>query len=781
MAAAFQARIRVHGLRKGDSIIIWSESRPGWIAVLWGCLLEGVILVPIEPKSSASLFQRIEQQVKPSAILLGDLPGLDQSADTLLWFLRDIEADLASPMPEPIALGESDIAEVIFTSGTTAEPKGVIMTHRNLAASLTPLEAQLAPYRRYFRLLAPLRVLDLLPMSHLFGQVLAMFVVPLIPASVAYVNTTHPEEIARLIRKGRICAMISVPKMLEVMREFVMHRFAETMSATSLQEHWTHRWWRFRAVHRFFGWRFCCFVVGGASLSPEVEKFWSSLAFVVAQGYGLTETAPIISFNHPFHASKSTAGRPMAGVEIRLAEDGEILVRGENVTPGYFHLASETAAAFQDGWLRTGDLGELTPNGDLIIRGRKKEVIVTPEGLNIYPEDVEGILNTIDGVEESAVLDSNGVHAVLILKAGFEGEDILRQANQRLEPYQRIRSFSLWNKPPWNQEKLPRTATGKIRRGEIATALQTGTTAQTAATTDPILDLIAKYAPGRIVAPDTSLEDLGLSSLDRVELMLDLEQKLNIEIDDTAFSSIRKVSELAKPLELTRPINQPSYNRTLIARILRRILLPTIFLPLTRLFAHIQVSGRQNLQSIRGPVVFAANHQSYIDAAVILASLPAGLRYRIAVSMWMEFFDAHFHPENHTLFQRAWQTGLYWLTTVLFNAFPLSHADTGTRQSLRYMGELVDQGWSILIFPEGERTIMGEIGRFYPGAAITASRMRVPVVPIRLAGVDRVLHSGSARLRPGPVRVTIGPPMTLEGDDYENLAKQIETAVRRLG
>ena len=784
MAGAFSARLRDHGLRKGDSVLIWSESRPGWIAALWGCLLEGVVLVPVEPQASASLFHRIEQQVKPRAILLGELPrfeagelaGSEQAGEVPVWSLRDVEADLSASTLEPIALGEGDVAEIIFTSGTTAEPKGVLMTHRNLAACLAPLEDQLAPYRKYFHLLAPLRVLDLLPMSHLFGQVLAVFVIPLVPGSVVFLSSNNPEEIARHIRAKKICALISVPKMLEVMRDFVLHRFPETKDASSAQGHWIRRWWRFRKVHRLFGWRFCCFVVGGAPLPPEIEQFWSRLGFVVAQGYGLTETAPIISFNHPFHAEKGTAGRLMAGVRIKLADDGEVLVRGDNVTPGYFQLASETAAAFQDGWLRTGDIGELTPKGDLIIRGRKKDVIVTPDGLNVFPEDVEGVLNTVDGVQESAVLDQDGVHAVLVLKPGFKGEDILREANQRLETHQRIRSFSLWSQGP-----LPRTATTqKLRRAALVAALRTGAREKPAATSNPLVDLVAKYAPGRTVTPDTSLEELGLSSLDRVELMLDLEEKLAIDIDDRAFSSIRKVSELAQPVELAEPIPQPAYNRSWIARLIRRILLPTIFLPLTRLFARITVAGGQNLRAVKGPVLFAANHQSYFDAPAILASLPGNWRYRIAPAMWMEFFDAHFHPDRYTLRQRCWKSSVYRLLTVLFNAFPLSQVETGTRQSLRYMGELVDQGWSILIFPEGERTLTGDIGVFHSGAAMIASRMRLPVVPIHLVGLDQVLHRGSAWPRRGRVEVRIGAPIVLQGESYEALAQQIEAAVRSL-
>jgi long-chain acyl-CoA synthetase len=667
------------------------------------------------------------------------------------------------------------MAEIVFTSGTTAEPKGVIMTHSNLAAALKPLEDQIAPYRRYFRLLSPLRAVNLLPMSHLFGQAISLFVVPLVPASVVFLTSTSPEEISRQIRSRRACALVSVPRVLEVLREFVLRRFPETKDATTSPGPLFLRWWRFRALHHFFGWRFCCLVVGGAPLSRELEQFWAGLGFVVAQGYGLTETAPIISFSHPFDVQEGTAGKPIAGLQIKIAEDGEVLVRGENVTPGYFQLPLETAAAFQGGWFRTGDLGSLSPEGNLVIHGRKKEVVVTPEGLKIFPEDVEGVLNRIHGVRESALIDRNGAHAVLVLDPGADCEAVVREANQQLESHQKIRSFSLWQ-----EAELPRTSmTRKLRRAEIAATVQTGKKEAKKANM-PLINLMQQYAPGRTITPETTLEELGLSSLDRVELMMDVEDRLGTSIDESVFASIKKVADLARPMEVTKPFPQPTYNRRWWARIIRHILLPAVFLPLTRFFARLKISGRENLADVQGPVIFVANHQSYLDTPAILASLPRRWRYGIAPAMWKEYFDAHFHPEGHPGRERWLNSLIYRLVTLIFNAFPIPQSETGTRQSFRYMGELVEESWSILIFPEGERTLTGDIGHFFPGIGMIASRMQIPVVPIRLVGLDRVLHRGSAHFHPGPVEVRIGVPMRLKGNAYSALAKQVEDAVRAL-
>ncbi len=776
MAANVAERLVAQGLRKGDRVMICSESRPGYVAALWGCFLGGFVAVPVEVQSSPALLSRIEAQIKASALLIGERNlSVPISPGVLVWRFSDIETDQTTSSISPRVIGKSDSAEIIFTSGTTAEPKGVVMTHRNLAACIEPLEAQLAPYRRYFRLLAPLRVLNLLPMSHLFGQVVTLFVVPMLPGSVVLMDNTNPEEIAAQICRRKICTLVAVPRVLDVLRTYLLHRFPETSQAGKTAEAWYRRWWRYRAVHRLFGWRFCCLVVGGAALPPELEQFWSGLGFVVAQGYGLTETAPIISFNHPFHAQHGTVGKPIAGLDIKLAADGEVLVRGDNVTPGYYQLPTETAAAFQDGWLRTGDLGQFDANGDLIIRGRKKDIIVSPDGLKVFPDDVERALNKIAGVRESAVVDKGGVHAVLVLAPGAIGEEIVREANEQLEPQQRIRSFSLWP-----GDELPRTtSTQNLRRAEILQTIRTGQ-APAEKTVSTVTSLLQRFAPGRLITSDTTLEQLGLSSLDRVELMLELQEKLNISLDDSALSSSSKVSDLSQPSELVKPIPEPTYNRRWFARALRRTLLPTFFLPLTRFFARSTVSGLSNLDAIKGPVIFASNHQSYIDPAVILSGLPANWRYRIAPAMWMEYFDAHFSPDRYPFFKRLGNTILYRLVTLLFNAFPLSQMETGTRHSFRYIGELVEEGWSILIFPEGERTMTGEIGRFYPGVAMIASRMRLPIIPIHLIGVDAVWHRHSSKLRPGPVEIRIGPPIYLEGGDYEDMANQVKEAVRRL-
>ena len=231
---------------------------------------------------------------------------------------------------------------------------------------------------------------------------------------------------------------------------------------------------------------------------------------------------------------------------------------------------------------------------------------------------------------------------------------------------------------------------------------------------------------------------------------------------------------------MSEPVDFPSWNRSLPARAIRRVSLPTWILPIARVFAWIHVEGLEHLRSLKGPVIFASNHQSHMDTPVILAALPRKWRYRVAPAMAKEFFKAHFFPEQHT--GREWFTNSlnYYLAALFFNAFPLPQREAGARQTLRYIGELIESGFSVLIFPEGHRTEAGEIDRFRPGIGMIASRLDVPFVPVRIAGLDRVLHPNWRMARPGPVTVKFGPALRLQGEDYETLAHRAEDAVRAL-
>jgi len=826
-AHAFAARLRTSGITKGQCVAIWSENRPEWIVALWGCLLEGVILVPIDYRTSAAFLARVADIVSARAVLVGEVVDGSQLAANArpLWPLNELRSgigdrgpgtgdqgpDLRSPIPDPRSqvpdprspvsgprsLTPDDTAEIIFTSGATADPKGVIITHRNILANIVPIEKEIAKYRHWAKPFLPIRFLNLLPLSHMFGQAMATFVPPMLPGLVVFTRSYSPDDIVRQIRERRISVLVCVPKILEVLKEHIVRAAPETAEPPAQKTHWTVRWWRFRRVHRMFGLKFWAIVVGAAPLDPELEAFWGRLGFVVVQGYGLTETAPIVTLNHPFHAARGAVGKPIAGVDIRIADDGEILVRGENVTRGYFNAPDETRTAFRDGWFHTGDVGEIDDNGQLHIRGRKKEMIVTPEGLNVFPEDVEHALNAQPGVREAAVVGapttgsaSERVHAVLVVDPGTNVDEVLRAANALLADHQRIRAAAVW---PGSE--LPRTeGTRKLKRRELKQWLsgeRGRRSPERAESGRTVVSVLHRFAPGRTLISATTIDELGLSSLERVELMMALEEAFQVTVDEARFTSAKTIADLealTRPLEsagpagiaATEPIEFPVWNRSLPARVLRRASLPTWILPLGRIFAKVEAHGLNHLENVQGPVIFAANHQSHLDTPVILDALPPQWRYRVAPAMAKEFFKAHFYPQEFSTSAHLKNSANYYLASLFFNAFPLPQRESGTRQTLRYIGELISGGYSVLIYPEGRRTDTGEIGRFQPGVAMIAARLDVLVVPVKLEGLDRILHPSWKFPQRGRAQVTFGAPMSLKGNDYAGLAAQIEEAVRAL-
>jgi long-chain acyl-CoA synthetase len=820
-ARAFAARLAAAGVAQGETLLIWGENCAEWLAAYWGAVIAGVVVVPIDYRSSLEFAARVSGLVGAKVAMIGDevretrlaagadAPPFGPAAGRVWWFSEfDWGAD--APMP-PVSIDRGDVAQIVFTSGATAEPRGVVVRHKNLMANLVPVAAETARYTPYARPFLPIRFLNLLPLSHLFGQSMATTIPPLVDGTVVFMRSVNPHDIVRRVKEWRISVIVCVPKILEVLQEHARRldpAAGDPPAGLSIPT----RWWRYRRLHRAFGLKFWAFVVGAAPLVPALEEFWKRLGFVVIQGYGLTETAPIVTLNHPFKTSTGSVGRPVAGVEVTIAPDGEILVRGENVTEGYYETerskvegpgspaegpraAASAAPAPRtrdaEGWLHTGDIGEMDASGRLFIRGRKKEMIVTPDGLNVFPDDVEREIGSVPGVIESAVVGradagtagaNERVHAVLVLAPGTDPNAVLGAANARLAEHQRIREFSVWTAGP-----LPRTeGTKKLKRAEIKAWVSSGAPPVPAKAEDAVEALLSRFAGGR-PGSLASIESLALSSLERVELMVALEDAFQTRIDEARFATVRTLDDLKSlvqapgtPAEAHEPVDFPRWNRGRLAGVVRRVSLATWILPLARVFAWIRVSGLEHLDEVRGPVLFAANHQSHFDVPVILAALPGRWRTGVAPAMAKEFFKPHFFPGQYRPWQVITNRLNYYLAALFFNAFPLPQREAGARHTLRYIGEMTGDGFSVLIFPEGARSATGDIKPFRGGVGMMASRLRLPVVPVRLHHVDHVLHPTWKMARPARCGVTFGAPMRLGGDDYAALAREVEHAVRRL-
>ena len=430
-AQQFAHELQARGIASGERILLWGENCGEWVAAFLGCIFSGAVAVPMDAIADASFAKRVAQQagVRLAAVSRG-IPseGLSISTMCLEDLCAAVAAHPAAGFSSP-ALDRSTPVEIVFTSGTTAEPRGVVLTHGNLLANLEPMEREIERYRRYERIFHPLRFLDLLPLSHVFGQLLGIFLPQILGATSVFPDTLNPSEVIRTIREERVSLLVTVPRLIESSRDQIerdidaqgrTEEFQHYLQAAD-GEHFLWRWWRFREIHRRFGWRFWAMISGGAALPADAEKFWSRLGYAVIQGYGLTETTSLVSVNHPFRLGRGSIGKTLPGHEVKLAADAEILVRGENVAAGYWKDSGVAPALDAEGWFHTGDLGERDADGNLYFKGRQKNVIVTPAGLNIYPEDLEAELRKEPVVRDCVVLglerDGNAEPcAVLLLR-----------------------------------------------------------------------------------------------------------------------------------------------------------------------------------------------------------------------------------------------------------------------------------------------------------------------------------------------------------------------------
>ena len=810
-ASAF-ARSRAllaRGVGPGDRVLLWAANSAEWIACFWAILLRGAIAVPIDASASTAFVQRTIQQ-SGAKLVLRDRNQPELNADVPSLILNDSHAE---PVPPTHSLPNTsrhleriDVAEILFTSGTTAEPRGVVLTHGNFLANLEPIERGMRPYLKYERLLHPLRFVSLVPLSHVFGQFMALFVPPLLGATVVFENSTNPSDILRTIKRERATLVIAVPRMLDLLRSALLReidargwrKWFDRNFAAAAKQPFLGRSWRFRRIHRLLGFRFWAFISGGAALASETELFFKRLGYAVVQGYGMTETASLISLNHPFNAAEGSVGRILPGREFKLAEDGEILVRGENVSAGYWERGSLQPAMNENGgWLRTGDLGELDPNGNLKFRGRKKNVIVTPAGLNIYPEDLEFALKRQPAVRDVVVVPvaSNGNEepvAALLLKAGVNEQDAsaaVASANAELAEYQQIRRWLVW--PDLD---FPRTPTGKPRVSVIAARVSNvpfpvpfPASGSSASSRFDLTELLSSEN-----APSLS----QLSSLDRVELLSALERRYNIEIDESAFSQAKSFFDLQKLVAQPEATTQsaqpqtaardhyPNWAQREPIRFLRLFVYYLLVWPATQALAHSRVVGRHHLKDLRGPVIVVSNHITRrADLGLILDALPARFRHHLVTAMGADTLSRMRTPPRNWFFAKRWayQFG-YFLVTLLFNVFPLPQF-SGFRQSFRFAGESVDRGYSLLIFPEGEvnNSADGQMAPFRSGIGLLADNLSLPVIPMRLDGVWRMKRERRRLAHRGEITVHIGAPVTFPpGARPQEIASRLRDLVAAL-
>jgi long-chain acyl-CoA synthetase len=817
VACACALELRERDVRTGDRVLLWGPNTAEWAAAFWGCLLRGAVAVPMDDGATLEFAGRVARDVGvklifcarektefdpaiPRLVLedLGDTARPAAVGASSLTSGQTVHAADENFADEPIT--RNHIAQIVFTSGTTAEPRGVVLTHGNFLANLEPIERGIDPYRNYERWFHPVGFVTLVPLSHVFGQVMALFVPPFLGATVVFEQSANPGEIIRTVKRERATALIAVPRMLDALHAGIERELEARGQSGWLKKNldsangqkFLRRAWKFRRIHRRFGWKFWAFICGGAALSSQTEEFFKRVGYAVVQGYGMTETASLISLNHPFRATEGSIGKVLPGREFRLADDGEILVRGDNVASGYWEGGTlRQGVGDKENWLQTGDIGEVDAEGNLRFKGRKKNVIVTPAGLNVYPEDVEAALRKQPGVRDCVVIPiAHGGNAepcaILLMDNSADGKEtavlgVIEKADALLAEYQRVHRWLVWPEPDF-----PRTPTGKPRLSQIAARaaelFDGGTPA--AAQAGTLDSLLAKFSSTK-GKPEKLENELNLTSLDRVELMSALEERFQVELNETSFAEAKTVADvqrlLQQPAAHRTEYVYPRWTQRWPVRWFRLAVYYALVWPATQILGHPKIVGRENLRDLRGPILVVSNHITRrADIGLTLLALPMRFRHWIAPAMSGETLQDMRRPPRDWFFAKRWAHQLgYWLVIALFNVFPLPQR-SGFRESFRFAGESTDRGYSILVFPEGEvnNSEDGQMAAFQSGIGLLAENLRLPIVPIRLDGVWHMKREGRRLAHFGEIIVHIGAPIQFPPDTSpEEIARSLQDRV----
>ncbi|MCH7825628.1 MAG: AMP-binding protein [Acidobacteria bacterium] len=861
VADSLAQTLHANGVDVGDRVGIYLKDGPPWVAALMGVFWAGGTAVPIDVAHPPDLVVRLAQQLDLTAWLTdAELPrvALDLPQFELGWngLVLPVErnAGAGEQRPERASSDADDdertggpstaapplppdeperVAQVVLTSGTTQLPQSVEVRHENFRAVLDAMESEIDAYRWLIRVAPRLRIATTLPFSHLYGQFMGVFLPVALDADVAVLDAMPAAELAATIRRERAWVLASVPHTLSALLHHLLDEGRRLWGTDELERRletaaslpWPRRWLLFGKLRRRLGRRLVAVISGGAPLDPELEGAWRRLGYLVIQGYGLTEAAAIVTLNHPFGVRERTIGKPLPGVDVRLADDGEILVRGRNVAQPGEHGPRIDA----EGWLYTGDIGELLEDGSIRFLGRRSDRIVTPAGVNVDLADVAAALRSSPELVDVAVVerpwgDSGGVCAVLVTYPGADVDSIVRATNETLPDAARVRAWYVW---PYGD--LPRTPTGKVRRGDVLAWLrqQAPADAMSAAQVPPtavaggeatshridqVLAAISK--PGDSDSAGARIGDL-LSSLERVELAAQLEDLYDTSLSDDVFAGDRTIAELAEDLasrsgrpsiagprgggarsatppsraappeerdqgheyRARRARNEPDLARWrfwLPTRVKRFVLREIVMHPLARLFLRIEVCDPHGAASLRPPFLLAVNHVSVMDPAILFA-LSLRARGRLAAAARWNYFTEHPRGRLH-----------YFWGVVGLNLFPLVQAGDW-RPTLRIAGELADRGYAILIYPEGEISTDGHIRSFQRGVAIMSRDLHLPIVPCATAGLHGVLPRGShwpARngIRRRTMAVCFGQPLApvRPGDEPDAVIAELERRVRAL-
>lgn len=829
-AEGLAAALVGHGLRQGDRVAIVAENRPEWVIAYVAILAAGATAVPLDIQLSSGELARLLARSGARLAFVSattwsllkhiGLPltvvSFDPLRDSGCYVFDEWVREGQAGSTEKPTMSPENVASLLYTSGTTGEPKGVRLTHRNLLSNAKAL-AQSGVGSAEDRFLA------ILPLHHAYPFMVTGLVPLLLGAQITFLPSLKGPALLECMREANITFLVGVPQVFALVRRRILEGINQRPLPVRLlaylllafsgavRRHTTLNLGRllFATVHRQFGPSLRLLVSGGARLDPEVAQDLFRLGFTVLEGYGLTETAPVVTFTPLAKPKRGSVGVPIPGVEVRIVKRdaagvGEVAVRGPNVMEGYDANPQATADAIRDGWFHTGDLGYLDQEGHLFLTGRAKELIVTAGGKNIVPEELEARYQKSPAIGEICIVGTTrhgeggeGLHAVVVPNFDYIKtlrivdirqlvKDELTRIGLTLPSYKRISGLTIVTRP------LPRTRLEKIQRYRVAALVKAGGDAaalappmsaadQALMETDvarAILRALQRFVEKerRIVPGDHLDLDLGFDSLRRVELVSALERSFD-RLPDSLAHEVMTVRELIERVSaLTRGeagagrgvqswsdilkteppadlrdllLAPPAWSHRLPAAFMRT-LLRLVF----RVGFRLRVTGADHLP-LDGPFLLAANHTSYLDPFAIVAAAPPPVCARLHFLGWQAYFRNFFTS---------------WVAQV-GHVIPVG-MEASLVPALQAAALVLRQGRGLLVFPEGQRSVDGTLKPFRPGIGILACELRVPVIPIWIEGAFRAWPVGAWWPRPYPVSLAVGRPVIVTRELFDGWQRE---------
>jgi long-chain acyl-CoA synthetase len=773
------------GIGSGDRLMIIGPNSPQWVEVFLGAQLLGVAVVPVDARSNLETTLSYAKQTKPTLVFRSTylLPELDTHVETNLLEELDEHISTYAPLAPTHQPRGNETALIVFTSGTTADPKGVVLSQANVLANVEGVQQALTISPDW-------RFLSVLPLSHMYELTGGCLVELSSGASIFYLPRVTPLAIARGLQDYHITTILTVPQLLTLflqrIRQTAVARGQGKTLAILLMlapaVPFSGRRILFHRVHKKLGGRLDIVVTGGAPIPIEVATTWERMGVRMVQGYGLTETAPVLTFNRPDNRRLDSLGQALDSVRLRInKEDGEIQAKGPSVFNQYWHNEPATRAAFTpDGWFKTGDIG-LLRDGWLQIQGRAKFAIVLSSGLKVFPEDIELVADKdptlkaicIVGVKQT---DGEAVHAVII----SDGSDAqvsktISEINAQLESFQHISDWKRWPEPDF-----PRTRLLKIDRKRV----QIWANAQTASEhdvptdtptpeNDPLIDIIRLVLekPRARIKETDRLADIGLDSLRRLSVVSLIEEQLSVTIAETQITQATTLAHLRKLITQGSPAEPPMHRATWPfwpwVRTLGTAIRETLARGLLRIWVRQRTEGNRQLADLTGPALYIFNHVDDFDVPVVYQGLPWRIRKRLAVA------QADDVQRGHKI--------LAFVSRFGYAAFSFARSEP-FMPSLEYVGQLIDQGWNVALAPEGRLSTDGTLLPFKSGIGLLAVELGVPVVPIKTVGLSGTvpIHAKWPK-KHSKVTVRIGKPVYFaRGTDYDEATKQLHRDMEEL-